>query len=403
MSERTPTADRPSQVLALAPLVRGVIARRVADQPTAEDLAQETLARLLVVADRLDPGALAPYAVVTARNLSHGLARSRDRALRHSHRLVDLRPPEDPEERALQEEDRRTLDDALGLLPAMDRQALIAHDVEGVETAVLADHLGTTPGAMAVRLSRARARLRVEYLLALRRVEPPSPSCRPVLLAISTGDKRRQRALRIGEHLLACPPCAALSEPLVRRRRPLGALWPVLGLDQLVRWLRRNAREHPAPAAITSVAAAGVAVWVVAASFGAPPPSEGVVSVAPPPPTLFVLAEPPIPFSGDDPMGAYVGMVVEARGALVQSEIDRSGFWVGDPGTGRVWVDVHDETVPPNQLTRDTRVDFQATLSPNTQETLEAASRGGALDRAQLEGQGHHLDVRGETIRVAAD
>lgn len=170
-----------------------MVGDRVSDPATADDLTQETLARLLAVEGRLDHTALAPYAVVTARKLARGLVRSQERALRHRHRMVDPRQPEDPEERALQEEDRRALADALERLPALERRFLLAHDVEGVETAVLAERSGTTPGAVAVRLSRARARLRVEYLLALRRVELPTLGCRAALLAISAGDKRQQR------------------------------------------------------------------------------------------------------------------------------------------------------------------------------------------------------------------
>jgi serine/threonine-protein kinase RsbT len=40
-----------------------------------------------------------------------------------------------------------------------------------------------------------------------------------VLLALSAGDRRRQRDLDAGGHLLACAWCARLSEPLLDRRR----------------------------------------------------------------------------------------------------------------------------------------------------------------------------------------
>jgi anti-sigma regulatory factor (Ser/Thr protein kinase) len=77
----------------------------------------------------------------------------------------------------------------------------------------------STPGAVAAQLNRARAKLRVEYLLALEQRQPPTPHCRPVLLALSAGDRRRQRDLDAGGHLLACAWCAGLSEPLLDRRR----------------------------------------------------------------------------------------------------------------------------------------------------------------------------------------
>jgi serine/threonine-protein kinase RsbT len=61
--------------------------------------------------------------------------------------------------------------------------------------------------------------LRVEYLLAMDRVEPPTDRCRAVLLALSAGDRRRQRELDAGRHLLECDLCARFSEPLTERRR----------------------------------------------------------------------------------------------------------------------------------------------------------------------------------------
>ncbi|MCW2621153.1 MAG: rsbT, partial [Frankiales bacterium] len=62
-----------------------------------------------------------------------------------------------------------------------------------------------------------RARLRVEYLLALERVDPPSERCRPVLLAVSSGDRRRQREVDADRHLFECGLCAGLSPPLMDR------------------------------------------------------------------------------------------------------------------------------------------------------------------------------------------
>jgi len=70
---------------------------------------------------------------------------------------------------------------------------------------------------VAAQLNRTRARLRVEYLLALEQTEPPTDRCRPVLLAISGGDRRRQRELDAGRHLLECEFCALLSRPLMER------------------------------------------------------------------------------------------------------------------------------------------------------------------------------------------
>jgi RNA polymerase sigma factor (sigma-70 family) len=206
-------------VVELAPLLRRVIGARVHDRQVVEDLVQETLTRVMAARRRLEPNALAPYAVVTARNLTRSLATSEDRSRRHAHRLIDLREPVLPEEETLRREESRAITTALGRLSEHDREALVAHEVEGTDTTTLAASRDSTPGAVAAQLSRARAKLRVEYLLELAQAEPPTARCRPVLLALSAGDRRRQRDLDAGGHLLACSWCARLSEPLLDRRR----------------------------------------------------------------------------------------------------------------------------------------------------------------------------------------
>lgn len=94
---------------------------------------------------------------------------------------------------------------------------LLSHEVEGEGTRSLARTSGSTAGAVAAQLKRARARLRVEYLLALEQTEPPTARCRPVLLALSSADRRRQREVGAAQHLLECVLCARLSEPLLGR------------------------------------------------------------------------------------------------------------------------------------------------------------------------------------------
>jgi RNA polymerase sigma factor (sigma-70 family) len=215
------TAGRraPPDVAALIPMVRRIVTARVPDQATADDLVQETLARVLSAAGRVEPGMLEPYAIVTARNVVASMWRDQDRQRRHQPRVVDLRPPEAPDEGVLVREDRLAVAEALTRLSERERETLLAHEVSGQDTASLAAELGSTAGAVAAQLNRTRARLRVEYLLAAEHVEPPTERCRPVLLAISSGDRRRQREVDAARHLLDCDLCARLSEPLVGRGR----------------------------------------------------------------------------------------------------------------------------------------------------------------------------------------
>ncbi|MGY1634899.1 sigma-70 family RNA polymerase sigma factor [Geodermatophilus sp. SYSU D01186] len=208
-----------TDVAALIPLVRRIVAARVPDTATADDLVQETLARVLAATERIDPGMLEPYAIVTARNVVTSMWRDQDRQRRHQHRVVDLRPPDAPDEDVLAQEDRAAVAEALTRLSERERDTLLAHEVAGQDTRSLAAELGSTAGAVAAQLNRTRARLRVEYLLVSERVEPPTERCRPVLLALSSGDRRRQREVDAARHLLECAVCARLSGPLVGRGR----------------------------------------------------------------------------------------------------------------------------------------------------------------------------------------
>src|SRR6185312_10578342 len=100
-----PPRDSPD-VADLIPLVRRVVSARIPDQATADDLVQETLARVLAAAGRVEPGMLEPYAIVTARNVVASLWRDEDRRRRNQHRTVDLQPVAAPDEDVLVQEDR---------------------------------------------------------------------------------------------------------------------------------------------------------------------------------------------------------------------------------------------------------------------------------------------------------
>jgi RNA polymerase sigma factor (sigma-70 family) len=213
-------ASQPGEqsIIDLVPLVRRVVAARVHDPHLVDDLVQETLVRVMAARARVEGETLAPYAAVTARNLVASHARRDAAARRMAHLLADDDVTERPEEDLLRREERSAVDAALTRLSPSEREMLLAHEVDGQDTATLAASRGSTPGAIAARLNRTRAKLRVEYLLAQENTKPPTDRCRPVLLALSAGDRRRQRELDAGGHLLACDWCARLSVPLFDRR-----------------------------------------------------------------------------------------------------------------------------------------------------------------------------------------
>jgi RNA polymerase sigma factor (sigma-70 family) len=207
----------PDEVAALIPVLRRVVGSRVRDPAAVEDLVQETLVRVLAASDRVGPGMLEPYAVVTARHVVASMWKEQDRHRRNQHRVVDLRPVEQPGEDLESREEQEALAEAVTRLSERERSMLLAHEVLGQDTGSLAAETGVTAGAVAAQLHRTRARLRVEYLLSLDRVAPPTDRCRPVLLALSSGDRRRQREVDADRHLLECAVCARLSGPLLGR------------------------------------------------------------------------------------------------------------------------------------------------------------------------------------------
>lgn len=209
-------------IVELTDLLRRVVGNRVRDRDAVDDIVQETVSRLLAARHRLDGRAVGPYAVVTARNLVKSQWQRAEAGKRNEHRLVDLGVPPSPDEGLLEREDSAAVRAALQRLAPRERDVLVGHVVQGRDTSDLAGQTGSTPGAVAAQLARSRAKLRVEYLLALEG-EPPTSRCRPVLLSLSAGDRRRQAELDSGYHLLDCDFCAAMSAPLFDRRAKVGA------------------------------------------------------------------------------------------------------------------------------------------------------------------------------------
>ncbi len=266
-------------VLATVEPLRRYVRSLVRDPHDVDDIVQETVTRMLARADRLEESAATGYSFVVARNLIRSGYRRQVRQRDHLHLLVDDEPAERPDELAVRREERAALREALTRLAPDQRRELLDHVVADRPLAALADDGGE--GAVAARLARTRARVRVDYLLSLRRVELLSPRCRPVLLSLSSGDRRRQKVPRSGNHLVACEVCADLAPPLMERRRALAGFVP-LPLAALHGKLAGLLRVHPAAsgsAAAGVAASAAVAVVVLTGGSSNPP-----ASAAPAPP-----------------------------------------------------------------------------------------------------------------------
>lgn len=147
--------------------LRVFAARRLGDPSAAEDVAQETLRRVLQALreDRIEnPEALSAYLFQTAR---HVCRRRRRSALREERALRRLRSDgsapgegeEDPLRALVARERREAVRRALSELRDRDRRLLRLFFFEGQGTREVAGRLGISSGATRVRKHRALRRL----------------------------------------------------------------------------------------------------------------------------------------------------------------------------------------------------------------------------------------------------
>ncbi len=376
-------------------LLTRVVAKRVGDPQDREDIVQEALTRTLAAGLLLADDAVAPYAVAVARNLVAAHHSRRDLERRHQPRLLDLTEAPRPDDVVVGAENAAALSAAVAGLPAAEREVLLGHVTEGHDTATLAAATGTTPGGVAARLARARARARVDYVVALRRRQLPSPECRPVLLAVSAADRRRQDALDTAGHLLRCNVCAELVDPLAERRSVLAGLVPIPLLVALAR-IRSSGR--PAQAA----AAAGVAVLLAGAAGAAllaneserPPGSAGTAEAARTAvagPAAAPLPSPPSAAGGEAVAGVrtLVGIVTDVAAPY--------GFWMRAGGR-EVYVSFIGR--PARRVRLGDRAAVSGTTGPVTDTLLtdpRAVARG---ERGRVRAAGVVLQADARDIRL---
>lgn len=388
-------------LLAVAEPVRRAVRTRLGGRPELDpdDIVQETLARVWAARWRLERGTLLAYGLVVARNLVTSAERAEAVRRRHEPRLVEPAPDGDPAAAVLDAEERAAAARAVVALRAEDRRLLLEHEVAGVEARKIAAEHGVDPATVAARLARARARLRVEHLLALRKVTLPTTRCRGVLDAISLGDRTRQRLLLAPEHLLGCAACAGLAEPLLTRRRSLTALAPVALLPG---WLWGWVRGHPGPSAGIGVGAAAVAVVVAVTAGGspdapavaAPAPTRSVAAAPVVPATLTVGGVAMLPAGTVSELAGMVGRSAVARAVPVQAVPADEGFWVGAGPGHRVWVQF---AAGGGESAVRVRAGQHASFSASVRAvTAGAAARLGlsaAEGAAELTGAGAYLEV----------
>jgi RNA polymerase sigma factor (sigma-70 family) len=386
-----------TKVREIAETVRRVVAARISNPETVDDVVQETLARVIEARKPLIGEARIAYAIVVARNLVADLARHNERLRSNRHRLIDLRDPERPEEAVLRAEENRALETALKRMPESDRRAFIEHEVMDVETARLARELKSTPGGVATRLARTRAKLRVEYLLALRGVELPTSKCRPVLIALSAGDARRQSALDSGRHLLECSTCASLSPSLLERRRALAGLLPVAAL---ARWgsVAKSWMATTTGKVVGTTAVMGTGAAIVVANLGGEPQPE---PKPPPSPIVTVSGGQEVRPAAPGSLDRFEGDRVRAQGAIVRRVLSDEGFWVASGKDTVMWVVLKTNGESGVEIDRGDRVAFSGVVRRNSA-MFVSNQRLDSSDRERLTSQGYHIVVAADEIRTVS-
>jgi RNA polymerase sigma factor (sigma-70 family) len=392
VSRSHPGTDAQQRIIEeLAPLVRRVIASRVRDPDNVDDLVQETLTRLVEAWPRLNQDAAAAYAIVTARNLVASLGRRKATEGRHAHRLLDPYQPVEPEEEAIRQEDREAVVTAVQKLTNRERGAVMAHELAAKDMATVAEEMGSSEGSVAVQLSRARAKLRVDYLMALQRGSPPTSRCRSVLIAISAGDRRRQAALDVRNHLPDCQHCAALSDALIHRRRGLGALLP-LGMitrarDYLAQHLQTAGGQVAAGGA--TVAIVGIAALTL---WNSDPPAAR-------PASLSVRGKPVGPRAIAN-LDRFAGLTVKASGSTVRSVPADEGFWIGGSGDNRVWVKLTGTAESPVDVTVGHRVSFLGRIVAHPSSFVRRIGIDQSESASLLQRQQQHIVVHRKRLRI---
>ena len=409
-------------------LERYVRMRGDGDGPTdREDVVQEAMVRLLENRSRLDPEAWEAYALVSIRNLLRDRDRAGEVRRRHRHRLHAPDLTSSAEEQVLTEEEHAALRRAMTTLPRED--ATLLHRRYGREEP---DDRSLSP-ASATRLARARARLRVAYLLEHTRLPLPTPRCRPVLEALSSGDRRRQERLGAGRHLVACRVCATYAPVLARRERALAALHPlgwitVAGGAAWAAVRRHPARSGTATAAGVVLVAGGFALGGSGVGGGGPEqqPQAGarspVPSVSAPAAPDPDAPDPDAPAPAAPAPAAPAGTVtladsgrpllprdgtvlppgrVEAVDVPVQAVTADEAFWVGERPGQRLWVRLVGEGESPAAVEVGDRVSFTGEAVPVPAGYTDSAGVTDAEGRGELEGMRTYVEVPSGSVVVA--
>lgn len=122
-----------------------------------DDLVEETMVIVWRRLDRVPPEAELPWMLGVARNVLRNARRSKNRRTNFEQNLRTPSPDPSAEEFVIADTSVR---EALALLSDDDRDILLLHSWDGLDSRALGTYLVISTNAAAVRLSRAQARFR---------------------------------------------------------------------------------------------------------------------------------------------------------------------------------------------------------------------------------------------------
>jgi RNA polymerase sigma-70 factor, ECF subfamily len=136
--------------------VYGLCLRLLRAEAEASEVAQETFLRAYQNLERFDDSRPFDLWVLTiARNLTEDV---------EDHALTLASAEPSSEQKAIDGQQRRSLEDAMGTLSADDREVLALYYVQKRTTKEIAVVMGVAPGTIMARLFRAREKLRVRMM-----------------------------------------------------------------------------------------------------------------------------------------------------------------------------------------------------------------------------------------------
>jgi len=215
----------------------------------AEDTSQEVLFRSLKYLPKLqDPAALAAWLYTVTRNRCHRMRGIAADSPMRKLPLDELMPDADelnellldagksPEGKLLRAEERQLLHQALLRIPTPLRLVLVLHDMEDLDTDLVARILDLQEGTVRVRLHRARLALRKEIAVIVKDAKaaavPPKKTvshrkgsevrrrpkeCRELFASLSEyldGRISPEICDKISAHMAGCPACIAFLRDL---------------------------------------------------------------------------------------------------------------------------------------------------------------------------------------------